>query len=192
MKGETTKLLAFCLILLAPSVALAVPLTWDLQNVKFIGSSSPFFRVTGSYTYDADTNIYTDINIMTQIPGTGNPVYSDLNTNFTNNATGFVVLPDSSISDLTGTNVLSLRFLPAMTNFGGQIQVTDGFQALCRDPICQSPQLTGAQIRPGSIISAIPPSTTSPIPEPSTLLLFGTGLVVMILYVWRRERLHQS
>jgi len=32
----------------------------------------------------------------------------------------------------------------------------------------------------------------SPIPEPSTMLLMGTGLLVMILYVWRRERLQQS
>ncbi len=31
-----------------------------------------------------------------------------------------------------------------------------------------------------------------PIPEPSTMLLFGTGLLVMMLYVWRRERLQQS
>lgn len=32
----------------------------------------------------------------------------------------------------------------------------------------------------------------TPIPEPSTMLLFGTGLVVMILYVWRRERTQPS
>jgi len=30
------------------------------------------------------------------------------------------------------------------------------------------------------------------VPEPSTMLLMGTGLLVLILYVWRRERLHQS
>ena len=30
----------------------------------------------------------------------------------------------------------------------------------------------------------------APIPEPSTFLLFGTGMVVMILYVWPRERTH--
>jgi len=34
--------------------------------------------------------------------------------------------------------------------------------------------------------------TVAPIPEPSTLLLFGTGLLVMVLYVWRRERLQPS
>ncbi len=34
--------------------------------------------------------------------------------------------------------------------------------------------------------------SVAPIPEPSTLLLFGTGMVVMILYVWRRERLQPS
>ena len=32
----------------------------------------------------------------------------------------------------------------------------------------------------------------STIPEPSTLFLFGTGLLVMILYGWRRERTQPS
>lgn len=36
-----------------------------------------------------------------------------------------------------------------------------------------------------------PDPDSNPIPEPSTLLLFGTGLVVMIVYVWRRERTQQ-
>ena len=36
------------------------------------------------------------------------------------------------------------------------------------------------------------PVPSNPIPEPSTMLLFGTGLLVMIVYVWRRERLQQS
>jgi len=36
------------------------------------------------------------------------------------------------------------------------------------------------------------PEPSNPIPEPSTMLLMGTGLVVLFLYVWRRERLHQS
>ncbi len=29
---------------------------------------------------------------------------------------------------------------------------------------------------------------TAPVPVPSTFLLFGSGMLVMIVYVWRRER----
>ena len=34
-------------------------------------------------------------------------------------------------------------------------------------------------------------TTANPIPEPSTFLLFGSGLLMMVLYVWRRERSQQ-
>jgi hypothetical protein len=29
---------------------------------------------------------------------------------------------------------------------------------------------------------------TAPVPVPSTFLLFGSGMLVVIVYVWRRER----
>ena len=33
---------------------------------------------------------------------------------------------------------------------------------------------------------------TAPVPVPSTFLLFGSGMLVVIVYVWRRERAQQA
>jgi hypothetical protein len=57
------RLIKLLTLLLFVSVAQSAPLTWVVNNALFDDGSS----LTGSFSYDADTNTYTDIDLVTDL-----------------------------------------------------------------------------------------------------------------------------
>ncbi|MDG2155626.1 MAG: hypothetical protein P8M26_06770, partial [Gammaproteobacteria bacterium] len=137
--------------------AAAAPVTWVLDGVTFASSEvqgpGPYDGVaTGRFTYDADTNTYSDVSITTTgsgIWGTDNCGDSvlcgtyiratDLYAPLT--ATSLQITPTASDPiDSTGYYGISLQFVSALTNAGGTVQLftaggTDG-EGICKNSDC--------------------------------------------------------
>lgn len=103
--------------------ASAAGLTWTLNDVTFRDGGT----ATGSFTYDADTNTYSNISILTTVfevlPVTdynqgsllsGNPDTLDL-------ANGGIAPPPNM--PLFTNNILSLKFASSLTNNGGTVNI---------------------------------------------------------------------
>src|SRR5215831_4625889 len=138
-------------LLLAPFCANATPINWTLQDVvigTFInGNSFPnagdTVSLTGSFTYDADLNIYSNINIHSA-PGTGLicafpdqvPPNSECqgfflasmpaaNYNYaaTDSTASILITLDSTkfFDGLLGDPLLALKFASNLSNLGGSV-----------------------------------------------------------------------
>jgi hypothetical protein len=92
-------LAAGLLMALGTTPAQAVPVEWTLTTETNIG---------GVFTFDADTNIFSDVNV-------GNGLGDDVYLAFSGDATNF-----SGSSSFFG-DVLTVMLDAAMTNFGGTI-----------------------------------------------------------------------
>ena len=160
--------LAFVLLCVSFSVN-AAPVTWYLQNVlengqilsagDSYGDGANYYSVTGSFDYDADTNTYSSVNIVTQFN-----TFTDAD----------LVLPfflDSQHLKLTGDAGLVLSLASGMTNAGGTINLVTGFAGIdCFVTECGSVEETGVEGKyylAGSITS---------VPIPAAVWLFGSGL----------------
>lgn len=100
MKTRMKAVLAAGLLMaLGTTAAQAVPVQWTLTTD---------FNIGGVYTFDADTNIFSDVNV-------GNGLGDDVYLAFTGDATSF-----SGSSSVFGDS-LSVTLDEAMTNLGGTI-----------------------------------------------------------------------
>ncbi len=195
------KNLIAAVLLLGCGPAFAIPVTWTLGNVVFEEcfwySTECFYSAsaTGSFVYDADTNIYTDISITTD-PGTTGPglpgiTYTGNNENYV--TTGFVqdALSNESSDGMTLAasffgyfclggwcqNVLNLAFDSSLSNAGGVVSFdTSGTS---RETI--NVETAG----PGVFSRYIVSGTVSAVPIPAAVWLFGSGLGLL---GWMRRR----
>jgi hypothetical protein len=166
----------FVLFSIAPiPSAQAATLTWVLQGVVFDDGGT----ATGSFGYDADTNIFSAINITTSVnaglgttygvpTGVGNSTLFDTVTAF----------------PVTGEYRLTFDLTAAMTNLGGTIalnlfSVWLDVELLCAEPGCFT-LATSRFLSQGAI-------TTSPVPLPAALPLFAAGLGAMGFMGWRKR-----
>lgn len=156
----------------------ATPITWALVNVNFDDGGT----ASGSFVYDADTNTYSSINVITT-GGTTLPggTYDSLAPSYTP-TNGFVALVLSTNGpDFTGDLTLDLDFIPPLTNAGGVAPLffTFSWERTCNDAGCTSPAAPLRNLTSGSVAA---------IPEPAPLSLIVVPVVVMLAVRRSRQR----
>ena len=156
-------------------------MTWTLSGVSFDGGGT----ASGTFVYDADTNIFSSVDIVTT---TGlefaGATYTAVDPGFSPSAFELGLVTSPSLSDYTGTPVLGLGF------FGGGTGLTDSggtIGRLAAESPCANPGCTevGTLYRNGEGVVSAAVAT----PEPSTWLLLGTGLLgaVVLSRKWHRN-----
>jgi hypothetical protein len=209
------------LAILIPSYVNAVPITWTLENVAVglyssppLGSPYQVGTLTGSFTYDADLDLYSDINISTTstnslacaanfttgclitVPGTpfdAQQYDAAVEESLYTAPTGLVAVNSSRVNGvLDGDTLLSLAFSQALTNAGGIISLSMGVEYYCLELTCPrtNANLFRYVIGPGGVLGApgYDPRIVgvASVPEPGTLMLFLTG--GLLLAGARRKR----
>ena len=192
MKRHLSKLLFTIIATIGIQLsASAVPLTWTLGGATFSDGGT----ASGSFTYDADTNTYSAINIITT---TGTVVTGATFTFIcvapcTGLAPGpgnALVLTASSSSNLTGTPALALLFGPPLSNSGGGRSVSFGQQARCSDAVCSAPTGPQRTLTAGTVTApGLPPRLIPTLSGGSLALL---ALMIGFAAVFSRRRLSRG
>jgi len=154
----------------------AAPVTWTLNGVTFddMGTAS------GSFVYNVDTNIYSDIAITTS-GGTyfdDSQLYTLINPDEIIDAKGLHLVAESDPQYLT--RAFNFNFASYLTNQGGTVLVATpppptAFETRCASDLCRS-YFSGRRVTAGSI---------SAVPIPAAVWLFGSGLGLL---GWFRRR----
>lgn len=136
----------------------AVPVTWTLQGVTFNDGGT----ATGSFVYDADTDIFSGIDITTSINaqlglGTIYGIPTGVGTSSVFDT--ILALPAQ------GQPRLATMLFSPMTNAGGTIAIYFTGELICLSHSCGQRYLRTAF---GGAITTVP--------EPATLALFSAGL----------------
>lgn len=159
--------------------ASATPLTWNLVGVTFDDGGT----ATGSYVFDADTGIFSAISIVTSPdPALGRGTTYGVPTGI-GSATFFDTITSFPAA---GKDRLLFDLVAPMTNAGGLIAINLGagipdLETTCPDDVCGSPGPGTRLIETGSISTRV-----TAVPEPSTLLLLGSGALVLRRRLKRR------
>jgi hypothetical protein len=165
----------------------AAQVTWVLEDVTFasnqvLGQGPHDGTASGSFTYDADTNTYDNVNITTtgsNLWGTG--TCSDAKCDTYIRATGlYAPLTSTSLqvtptttdpTDATGYYGASLQFVSGLTNAGGTVALftaggPDG------EGICNNADCSGV-----SAFRGFSGGSVSAVPIPAAAWLFGSALL---------------
>lgn len=155
----------------------AVPVTWNLQNWTFNDGGT----ASGSFVYDADTNVFSDMFIATTNGSarTG-AIYGDV---ISGGNSAFSAVPNAGFPSLVSSSNLLVMFASALTNAGGLVDVFMGQEATCDSENCSSITSPIRFLDDGQVEGIVVAST----PIPAALPLFLTGLVALVA-VGRRKR----
>jgi PEP-CTERM motif len=148
--------------LLCASSAFAGPVTWNLSGVTFTDGTA----ATGSFVYDADTQTFGNFDIVTADGTLPAFEYTNSNSGLYNDGFG----PNSILlSRNDNLRYLTLSFAPPLSDAGGSISINTDSSWDCDS--CG----TWREVASGAVVSEAP--TSSPVPEPSSIALLGTGLL---------------
>jgi len=145
----------------------AIPVTWNLSGVTFDDGGI----ATGSFVYDADTNLFSSINVETSGGTTGQSHSYAYPTIF---AFGeFPDFVDTSPIVPGSTANISLALVTNMTNAGGTIDIQSPGQAgLTHEAICADLDCNNI-----NVFREIVSGSITTIPIPPAIWLFGSGLM---------------
>ncbi len=134
------------LMFLLPAGANAVPLTYNLSGVTFSDSGT----ASGSFQYDAVTNAYSNVNIITTNGGSrSGATYNSVSGGFAPDSGGILLVTMAGAGQ-TGLPGLALFFSPVLNGAGGMSTLT-GEEANCVDPECTMPSGTMRTITAGTV-----------------------------------------
>ncbi len=161
---------------LMPNAAMAVPIKWSVGATFDDGTTA-----SGSFVYDADTNVYSDINITTT---TGN-VYGALVASLSLGPFGFAAVA-AGPPPVIGDALFFLVFNSPLTNAGGTLEFrtsNGAYEGTCGNDGCTGVDIDRL-VRDGQI-STGPPVALS---EPGTFAVLGLGLAGLGLVMRRRVK----
>lgn len=134
------------LLFLLPTAANAAPLTYNLSGVTFSDSAT----ASGSFQYDAVTNTYSNVSIVTTNGGSrSGAAYNSVSGGLAPDGSGvlFVTLAGPGQTGLPG---LGLFFTPVLNGAGGVFTLT-GTEASCSDSQCTTPSGATRTITAGTV-----------------------------------------
>lgn len=173
------------------TTANAVPVQWTLSGVVTgLGNS-----ITGSFVFDADTNLYSKVSLVTS-GGTWVPsttwTYVVTNTISPSNSTFLqVVNAPASQTNLTGEDTFFMAFQNALTNTGGTVNMGYMAEGTCDVAGCwrlntyPGPGITGNDTKAIGAFIGVP---VAAVPEPETYGMMLAGLGVLVCLATRRNR----
>ena len=161
------RILSALICLFAWGQVWAIPVTWTLQGVAFDDGGV----ASGSFTYDADTNTYSDIALITTNGSTLNgAVYGYVNTYYPFIDADSIIFADSPSADLSDAQQLVLFFAEDLTSSGGSVgfrPTLSSVEVLCGNTQCSVSDGTERQIVAGYVTA---------VPIPAAAWLFGSAL----------------
>jgi hypothetical protein len=172
------------LVVLAAATASAGPITWTLNGVTSLGTS-----ITGSFVFNADTDIYSSVNITssggTVIPANTWTALAECCAT----ESGFLGLVDTSAANQTGADLLGLFFAVDLTDAGGSVPITETQQGTCSGSTCAS-YIHYGNDPSGGLNTDVTGSVVANFstPEPASLILFGGGASFLLLIRKRLRR----
>ena len=162
-----------CLLFIA-SPAGAIPITWNLSGV-FFGNGS---AATGSFVFDADVNVYSDMFITTDRASYETADLWEDSPAGGERAESLALVEGLGANDLNGKPTLWLDWSGSLTNAGGTLPLSlipghaaGNFEGTCRSANCFTISGTGDQV--------IVRGSVTTVPEPTSLTLLGLGLTVI-------------
>lgn len=158
-------------VVLVSGTATAVPVRWTLSGVTFTDGGT----ASGSFVYDAATNTYSSVNIVTTA---GSVITSGATLIYVSPG----VVPTSTVflagasnaADLTGTRAFALSFGAALSNAGGTVAFS-GQEASCSNATCAAPAAPARFTTAGSVNGLL---AVSDVPALSPWALAATGLLL--------------
>lgn len=173
-------------VVLTAAPAVAVPISWTLSGVTFDDGGT----ASGSFFYDADTDVFSAWSISIVAGSvTALPTFTyDPTTSKDTGCAGTQPCFDTVLAGSgVGSVVRQIGFVPvsALTNAGGTTAISLGFEQSCT--ITSFISITSyaescdtAKQRAtfsGTLSAATDPGPGTQVPEPATILLFGSALL---------------
>ncbi|MEZ5894401.1 MAG: VPLPA-CTERM sorting domain-containing protein [Parvularculaceae bacterium] len=149
----------------------ATPVTWTLADAVFSDGGT----ASGTFIYDADANVYSNVDIVTTAGSKQSGAeYHLLPSLFAFSATRFGAVPVASPA-LSGKTIFSITWASALTNDGGIVGILTGSpsgEGVCSNFNCSI--FTGFGGGARNFVSGYA-TTASEVPLPAALPLFFAG-----------------
>ncbi|WP_428152219.1 IPTL-CTERM sorting domain-containing protein [Brevundimonas sp.] len=164
----------------AATSAAATPITYTVTGA-YAGVGEGTF--SGTFTYDATTNVYSAVNI-TATAGTAAPGRTYTAASPTFSGSGVLRAVENPL--VVGTSRgLPIVFSAPLTNAGGSVTITGGTEGICQDAQCGTRGSPLRNIASGTVVGPAPVPTLSE----WAMILFGTILAGGAALVIQRRRM---
>ncbi len=174
--------LALFVLFCVPSIASADGITWTFSGATFDDGGT----ASGSFNYDAVTNMYSAIDVTTTTGTTlAGTTYTSLSYLAGSTDTGMLL--GVSSGSIMNTSLLFLLFDAPLTNSGGIVQLSllppnDSAEVFCIDSACSN--FSSRSVTGGAVVSTIAT------PEPPAIFLLGMGLIGLFISASIRKVSH--